>query len=97
MLKLVCLLPFLAYARGIVCPPNHCDTVFCAPVAASTCNGIIVKHGGLCGCCDTCRQVLCKHSFSIVKLESELDAFGPVKALREQPRTPKDSMYRPFT
>ncbi|WAR09970.1 hypothetical protein MAR_035046 [Mya arenaria] len=63
MLKLICLAVLACGAYAIVCPPNICDTMDCA--AMDSCNGLVKKNGGFCGCCDSCitqlgRCVFCK-------------------------------------
>ncbi|XP_052813858.1 uncharacterized protein LOC128240908 [Mya arenaria] len=52
MLKLICLAVLACGAYAIVCPPNICDTMDCA--AMDSCNGLVKKNGGFCGCCDSC-------------------------------------------
>lgn len=56
MWSVICLLPFLAYASAIVCPPNACATVRCPYVTAASCKGIV--SSGWCGCCNTCLKEL---------------------------------------
>ena len=60
LVKIICLTSFLAYASAIVCQPNVCQMVRCAAVTQNTCNGQIVKNGGYCGCCDSCKTELSK-------------------------------------
>ncbi|KAK7476979.1 hypothetical protein BaRGS_00031755 [Batillaria attramentaria] len=40
------------------CRPDTCFTVLCAAVTADSCDGTVVKHGGFCGCCDSCVKIL---------------------------------------
>ncbi len=45
-------------AQFISCPVHICDTVKCANVVKSDCegakDGIFAEHGSFCGCCSTC-------------------------------------------
>nr|CAH7762059.1 unnamed protein product [Callosobruchus chinensis] len=44
-------------SKAIACTPNICDTVRCA-AAVCTENQVLVKNGGMCGCCDLCVTTL---------------------------------------
>ncbi|KAG0422280.1 hypothetical protein HPB47_001884 [Ixodes persulcatus] len=44
--------------RRSLCPPEPCLTVHCEPVDEQTCDGLVRRNSGECGCCDFCIKQL---------------------------------------
>ncbi|XP_059179035.1 uncharacterized protein LOC131958181 [Physella acuta] len=58
LLVIVCLATVCCVLSKTICDVDVCSRVECLPVLESDCQGMFIKKGGFCRCCDACFNVL---------------------------------------